>query len=58
MAKTKTYKISYDSGPDRYLKLGESDLEAWQKLAADKTTRIKSVTAGSPTPINATGSKA
>jgi hypothetical protein len=53
MPETKPYEIKYDDGTSRFLLLDADDVERWRKLANDKTTDIKSVAPGTPTPINA-----
>lgn len=53
MAKTKTYKITGDDGGERWYKLDEAGYDLFKRLADDKTSAIKAITAGTPTPINA-----
>lgn len=55
MAKTKVYKITEDGAPDRYLKLDDKGYDLFKALADDKTAAVKSVSPGTPTPINAGG---
>lgn len=51
----KNHKITYDDGTVTYLLLDGEGAERWKRLADDKTTTIKSVAPGEPTPINAKG---
>lgn len=53
MAKTKLYKITGDDGGERWYKLDEAGYDLFKSLADDKTSPVKSISAGTPTPINA-----
>lgn len=48
----KNYKITFDDGTEQYLQLNDDDRKAWQERADDKRSTVRSVTAGTPEPIN------
>lgn len=50
---TKVYRVTWDDGSERFMRLDDEDLKRWKALADDKTSTVKSVAAGTPTPNNA-----
>lgn len=52
MARTESYKITYDDGRVRYRLLDADGVKLFEDLAKNKTSAIKSVAKGEPTPNN------
>jgi hypothetical protein len=52
VAKTESYKITYDDGEVRYRLLDPEGVEKFEKLAKNKASEIKSIAKGEPTPNN------
>lgn len=52
MAKLETYKITYEDGEERFRQLDEETLKEFKDAEKSKTSTVKSVTKGTPEPIN------